>query len=158
MNAPNERNYMPHLEIVSKRISIENYYLKMAHLVSERSTCARRKVGCFLVDKDNHVISTGYNGVPSGIVHCIDKPCAGANAKSGTELDKCESIHAEINAIAHCLNPSQIYAVYVTVSPCVHCIKALLATPCEWLFFNRQYAHAESLELWEKGGRFYRLI
>lgn len=149
---------MNHLSRVNKRIDIEHYYLEMAQLVSKRSTCARRKVGCVLVDKDQHVISTGYNGVPSGNIHCIDEPCEGVNAESGTALDKCESIHAEINAIAHCINPSKIYTAYVTVSPCVHCIKALLATPCVWLFFNKQYAHAEALELWEKGGRFYRLI
>ncbi len=71
------------------------YFLKMALLVSERGTCARRKVGSIFVNKRNHVIATGYNGNPSGFPHCTDKPCAGANSLPGTDLDKCEAIHAE---------------------------------------------------------------
>ena len=43
------------------------YFLRMAYLVSERGTCARRKVGCVFVNKRNHVIATGYNGFPIGI-------------------------------------------------------------------------------------------
>ena len=46
------------------------YFLRMAYLVSERGTCARRKVGCVFVNKGNHVIATGYNGAPSGFISC----------------------------------------------------------------------------------------
>ena len=66
----------------------------MALLVSERGTCVRRKVGCILVNKKNHVLATGYNGNPSGFSHCLDNPCKGANSTSGKDLDKCEAIHA----------------------------------------------------------------
>ena len=151
-------SFMNRLKHVPNRPSIESYFMKIAQVAKSRSTCARRRVGCVLVDKDNHLISTGYNGVPKGMTHCYDDPCDGAGFKSGEGLEKCNAIHAEINAIAHCENPKRIYAAYVTVSPCTHCIKALLATPCEWLFFGDEYAHRSSLELWTKGGRHYRLI
>ena len=84
------------------------YFLRMAELVSERGTCARRKVGCVFVNKKNHVIATGYNRNPSGFIHCIDKNCEGAKSKSGTDLDKCEAIHAEQNALLQCKDVHEI--------------------------------------------------
>ena len=78
------------------------YFLRMALLVSERGTCVRRKVGCILVNKKNHVLATGYNGNPSGFSHCLDNPCKGANSTSGKDLDKCEAIHAEQNTLLQC--------------------------------------------------------
>ena len=71
----------------------------MAELVAERSTCRRRKVGCVLVDSNNHVVATGYNGVPTHFPHCLDEPCEGATAPSGESLEKCLAVHAEQNAL-----------------------------------------------------------
>ena len=104
------------------------YFLRMALLVSERGTCVRRKVGCILVNKKNHVLATGYNGNPSGFSHCLDNPCKGANSTSGKDLDKCEAIHAEQNALLQCKDVYDIHTVYCTVSPCIHCVKLLLNT------------------------------
>ena len=73
--------------------------LKIASTIAERSTCARRKVGCVLVDINGRVLSMGHNGVAKGQVHCIDTPCPGANCPTGTGLEKCEAIHAEANAL-----------------------------------------------------------
>ena len=50
------------------RISKDNYFMKIAEVVSERSTCIKRKVGAVLI-KDSHILSTGYNGSPSGFNH-----------------------------------------------------------------------------------------
>ena len=102
------------------------YFLRMALLVSERGTCVRRKVGCILVNKKNHVLATGYNGNPSGFMHCLDNPCKGANSKSGKDLDKCEAIHAEQNALLQCKDVYDIDTIYCTVSPCIHCVKSVL--------------------------------
>ena len=81
------------------RIPSEWYFLKMAHLVSERGTCARRKVGCILVNSKKHVIATGYNGVSSGQEHCIDNPCKGARLKSGQGLDSVSYTHLTLPTI-----------------------------------------------------------
>lgn len=116
------------------RPNIDEYFIAMAHLVASRSTCSRRSVGCVLVDCDNHVMSTGYNGAPKGMKHCIDEPCDGSLFDSGTRLDDCIALHAECNAIAHCINPKHIYKVYVTVSPCMSCMKLIVATGCRLIY------------------------
>ena len=134
------------------------YFLRMAELVSERGTCARRKVGCVFVNKKNHVIATGYNGNPSGFIHCIDKPCAGAKSKSGTDLDKCEAIHAEQNALLQCKNVYEIDRVYCTLSPCIHCVKLLLNTSTQHIIFCEEYVHRDAKKLWILGGREWKYI
>ena len=134
------------------------YFLKMALLVSERGTCARRKVGSIFVNKRNHVIATGYNGNPSGFPHCTDKPCAGAKSKSGTDLDKCEAIHAEQNALLQCKNVYDIDRVYTTLEPCVHCVKLLLNTSTQQIIYGEKYVHDLARNLWESSGRGYTYI
>ena len=134
------------------------YFLKMAKLVSERGTCARRKVGCVFVNKRNHVIATGYNGNPSGFVHCIDDPCEASKSLSGTDLDKCKAIHAEQNAILQCKDVYDIDRVYTTLEPCIHCIKLLLNTSANQIIYGEKYVHTEARELWEKSQRGYTYI
>jgi dCMP deaminase len=84
------------------RPDIDTYFMKMARVVAERSTCLRRQVGAVLV-KDNHVLSTGYNGVARGVEHC--KTCMRAGIPSGERHELCRAVHAEANAIAklHCM-------------------------------------------------------
>lgn len=137
------------------RPTIDEYFLRMAWLVSERGTCARRKVGCVLVDYEKHVMATGYNGPPAGWTHCIDQPCAGANADSGEGLDLCEAVHAESNALLTCPDTTKIWSAYCTDSPCVSCVKLLLNTSCERIVFLRPYPHSRSRDLWLKSNRFW---
>jgi len=134
------------------------YFLRMAYLVSERGTCARRKVGCVFVNKRNHVIATGYNGNPSGFIHCINQPCDGAKSKSGEDLDKCQAIHAEQNALLQCKDVYDIDRVYTTLEPCVHCIKLLLNTSAKQIIFGEKYVHDLARSLWEISGRSYTYI
>ena len=106
------------------RLDIDNYFLQMASLVAERSTCRRRKVGCVLVDSDNHVVATGYNGVPTHFPHCLDNPCEGANEPSGESLEKCLAVHAEQNALLQ-LRSNDYLTAYLTVTPCITCAKMI---------------------------------
>ena len=132
------------------REPVDWYFLKMALLVAQRGTCARRKVGCILVNQKRHVIATGYNGNPAGQKHCIDYPCKGAMAKSGSDLELCEAIHAEQNALLQCKNVYEINKVYCTVSPCIHCIKLLLNTSAKHIIFSEEYTNQEGKSLWMK--------
>lgn len=150
--------------------SIE-YFIAMAILVGSRSTCLRRNVGCVLVDERNHVLATGYNGVPVSWEHCnhavadptsveviptITHPyaCEGAFAPSGTMLNACQAIHAEQNALLQCRDVQSIATCYVTSSPCVTCVKLLLNTPCQNIVFLEPYAHdADASALWLKANR-----
>ena len=132
------------------REPVDWYFLKMALLVAQRGTCARRKVGCILVNEKKHVVATGYNGNPAGQKHCIDQPCKGAMAKSGSDLELCEAIHAEQNALLQCKNVYEINKVYCTVSPCIHCIKLLLNTSAKSIIFSEEYINQEGKSLWMK--------
>jgi dCMP deaminase len=131
------------------RIERHEYFLRMAQLVSLRATCSRRRVGCVLVNWNNHVIATGFNGVPSGVEHCTDVACPGAQLASGTGLDACRAVHAELNSLLQCPTPMEIRAAYCTTAPCMGCTKALMNTSCEEIHFIESYPHAlEAEALW----------
>jgi len=138
---------------ITNRMNINEYYLRIAFLASERGTCKRRKVGCVLTDEKNRVISIGYNGNPAGRPHCIDISCLGAIYKSGEGLDKCEAIHAEISALGACRDIQVINTCYSTTAPCIHCVQSLLATPCKTIIFYQPYPHTQSEERWISSGR-----
>lgn len=140
-------SFLPH------RPSKDEYFMDMALLVSERSTCLRRKVGAVLINKRKHVLATGYNGVASGQPHCLDIPCIGANSPSGTDLDLCEAVHAEQNALLQCRNVFEIDTCYVTVSPCMTCTKLLLNTSCQTIIFEEDYVDQKARLLWERHDR-----
>jgi dCMP deaminase len=127
--------------------------MRLAMAAKDRSTCCRRAVGCILVNEYNEVIGTGYNGVPRGFAHCTDVPCAGANSASGTNLDLCQAVHAEINALVQCRNTREIHTVYVTTSPCWSCTLALLNTTARRLVYKYPYPHVEAREMWIRSGR-----
>lgn len=79
----------------------QNYYLDMAQVALERSTCMRRNFGAVIV-KNDVIISTGYNGAPRGRANCIDlNYCIREqrNIPRGTQYELCRAIHAEANAI-----------------------------------------------------------
>lgn len=124
-------------------------YIALA--VAKRSTCVRRSVGCVLMNSYKQVMSTGYNGVARGMPHCRGGvPCEGANAPSGSDLSKCKAIHAEQNALLQCGNVMDIRTAFVTVSPCITCVKLLMNTGCRNIcYLDRYQAHwAEVKELW----------
>lgn len=135
------------------RVSADEYFLQGAEWVATRGTCTRRQVGCILVNRRGHIIATGYNGPASGAPHCIDAghACLGAKALSGTNLEQCEAIHAEQNALLQCKDVYDINTAYVTTSPCITCVKLLLATSCQRIVFRTAYAHdQQSRDLWHK--------
>lgn len=125
----------------------DSYFVQMASLVAQRSTCIRRAVGCILVNYQGHVLATGYNGVCHGAVHCIDRPCPGADQASGQGLHMCEAIHAEQNALIQCRNINEIHTAYVTASPCIQCMRLLINTSIKRIVFPEVYPHAESEKL-----------
>ena len=106
------------------RLDVDDYFLNIAKLVGKRSTCRRRQVGCVLVDSQNHIVSTGYNGVIKGATHCLDVPCQGAQAPSGTDLDECFAVHAEMNALLQ-LRSNDVLTAYLTTTPCFPCAKVI---------------------------------
>jgi len=149
--------------------------MEVARVTSRRATCLRRAVGCVLLDKDGFILSTGYNGVASGVEHCNKQvpvfgpggerngltpdymttphECPGARAPSGTQLDGCHAIHAEQNALLRCPDVRLIHTAFVTASPCMTCTKLLMNTACQRIIFDQPYPHNDAQLLWESMGR-----
>ena len=132
------------------RVHKHLWFLKLAAVVAEQATCARRSVGCVLTNNLGHILATGYNGRPNGFEHCNEgHECSGACLPSGQGLDLCEAVHAEQNALLQCRDVGQIETCYVTCSPCLTCVKLLLNTGCRRIIFSERYAHDETAqELW----------
>ena len=122
----------------------EWYFLKMAFLVSERGTCARRKVGCVLVNSKNHVLATGYNGVPSMITHCSVRGCIRAenNVPSGTRHELCWGLHGEQNVITQCALhgiSTKSSVLYTTTFPCSICAKLIISAKIDCIIYLEDY-------------------
>ncbi|MEM0158628.1 MAG: cytidine/deoxycytidylate deaminase family protein [Methanomassiliicoccales archaeon] len=110
--------------------SWDQYFMRMAYLAASRSNCTRRKVGAVLV-KDKNVLATGYNGPPSGTVHCDVVGCIrdDLNVPSGERHELCRGLHAEQNAIIQAAVHGVSIAgssLYVTTHPCVVCSKMIM--------------------------------
>lgn len=92
--------------------------------------------------------------------HVINRynACSGATSPSGTNLDGCEAIHAEQNALLQCKNVYEIDTVYVSASPCVTCVKLLMNTSTKRVVFNEEYPHNQAKDMWEKSGRVWELF
>lgn len=137
------------------RPSRDEYFLAIAVLAASRSTCYRASRGCVLVSQEGHALATGYNGVPPGHPHCSESAsarCPGATAQSGAALDQCFAAHAEANALVQCTDTRRIVTCYSTASPCIHCVKLLLATPCARLVFLEEYPDWKTVsKLWGHG-------
>ena len=118
-------------------------FMEIARVLARLSTCRRRATACLLIDRNYEILGQGYNGVPRGEPHCLDQPCPGADAPSGTALDACEAMHAEWNALQRCREPDKIWTAYVTTEPCVTCMKMLMNTSCKRVLFIHSYAAAD---------------
>lgn len=129
-----------------KRISADSAYLTMALMLAQRSTCLDKQVGCIITNKKNEIIASGYNGAPRGIQHCIDN---GFCTKERTgNPDDCPSAHAEQNALLQCRVPEYIHSIYLTLSPCVSCIRIIKNTSCKRIVFYNEHAHPEPRMMW----------
>ncbi len=133
------------------RPSNDQYFMDMAHLVSSRSTCIRRKVGAVVV-KDKRVMATGYNGSPRGTKHCEDLGCIRDQMKipSGTRHELCRGVHAEQNAVAQAAYfgiSIKGATIYTTTYPCSMCAKILINAGIEEVVYEEGYADDLSKDL-----------
>ena len=139
-----------------KRSSWDQYFMEIAELVSSRSTCLRRQVGAVLV-RDKHIISTGYNGAPRGVTHCLDMGCLRQQLgiPSGERHEMCRGTHAEQNAIIqaalHGVSTSGA-TLYCTHQPCILCAKMLINAGVETIVFRGAYPDKLALELFNEAG------
>jgi len=120
--------------------------------VAERSTCLRAKVGAVIV-RDRSILATGYNGSPAGLPHCSEVGCLiyeSRNPDGEIEQNCYRTIHAEINAITQAARNGAAIRdadIYVTHTPCIHCMKVLINTGIRTVFYGQPYKLATVAEL-----------
>jgi len=137
---------------MSDRLTWDQYFMTITQQVAERSTCNRAKVGAVIV-RDRNILATGYNGAPAGMPHCTEAGCLIYESKTpyGEVEQNCfRTIHAEINAIAQAAkNGSNIKdsSIYVTHTPCIHCIKVLVNTGIKTVYYESPYKLATLEEI-----------
>lgn len=118
--------------------------MTITRVVAERSTCLRAKVGA-VIARDRSILATGYNGSPAGLPHCNEVGCLIYESRTpdGELEQNCyRTIHAEINAITQAArNGSAIRDadVYVTHTPCIHCMKVLINTGISTVYYEKEY-------------------
>lgn len=134
----------------------DEYFMEITEMVASRSTCDRAFVGCVLVNKDNRIVSTGYNGSVAGNPHCND---IGHTMRDGHCI---ATIHAEMNALLYCAKegiPVNDTRAYVTHFPCLNCTKALIQAGIREIIYRNDYRiDPYAIELLEKNHIVYRKI
>jgi dCMP deaminase len=131
----------------SSRPDWDEYFMDIAHVVSSRGNCCRRKVAAVIV-RDRRIVSTGYNGTPRGIDNCFEGGCprCASDAPSGQELAECICAHAEENAIVqaayHGISVRR-GTLYCTLSPCLMCTKMIINAGITEVVYETEYFFTE---------------
>ncbi|MEW6218617.1 MAG: cytidine/deoxycytidylate deaminase family protein [Thermodesulfobacteriota bacterium] len=125
------------------RPSWDEYFLAIAELVAQRSTCLRRQVGAVLV-REKRILTTGYNGAPTRIAHCLDVGCLRADrgVPSGERHELCRGLHAEQNALIQAAlygTPVDGASLYCTNLPCAICTKMLINARLTGIYYRDGY-------------------
>ena len=139
-----------------QRPTLDEYFMEIARVVAKRSTCLRNQVGAVIV-LDKRILSTGYNGAPRNLEHCLDIGCIRQqqNIASGTRHELCRAVHAEQNAIIQ----SALHGVsienatlYCTHQPCVLCAKMIINSKIKRVVFSNHYPDDEAMNFFNSAG------
>jgi dCMP deaminase len=139
-----------------KRPDTDEYFLKIASVVAERSTCRRHHVGAVAV-RDKHILATGYNGAAAGLKDCLELGCLRdeQDIPSGTRHEICRGIHAEQNVIIQAslhgvsLEGSTIYCTH---TPCILCAKMLVNAKINRYVSFGEYSDSQFVSLFREAG------
>jgi len=138
------------------RPDTDKYFLKIASVVAERSTCRRHHIGAVAV-RDKHILATGYNGAPSGFPDCLELGCLRdeLHIPSGERQEICRGIHAEQNVIIQAtLHGVSLEgsAIYATHTPCVLCAKMLVNAKIKRFVSFGKYNDNSFIDLFKEAG------
>ncbi len=138
------------------RPSWETYFMDIAEFVAKRSTCLRRLVGAVIV-KDKRVLTTGYNGAPTGITHCIETGCLREklNVPSGERHELCRGCHAEQNAIIQAAYHGVSIkgsVLFCTNFPCSICAKMIINAGIVNIYYKSGYTDSTSENILKEAG------
>lgn len=136
------------------RPRIDEYFMEIATVIAKRSTCLRNHVGALFV-KNKRILTTGYNGAPSGLPHCDEVGCAREGVASGTRHELCRAVHAEQNAIIQAaLHGVSIEGstLYCTHQPCILCAKMMINARIRKVVYSSSYPDETALDFLEQAG------
>ena len=136
------------------RPTLDQYFMEIATVVAKRSTCLRNQVGALFV-KNKRILSTGYNGAPSGLEHCDVVGCAREGVASGTRHELCRAVHAEQNAIIQAaLHGISIEGatLYCTHQPCILCAKMMINARLRKVVYQQSYPDETALDFLHQAG------
>jgi len=156
MNGEYGRSWIMKTGETGSRPSWDAYFISIADMVKQRSTCLRRQVGAIVV-KDKRILSTGYNGAPSGFAHCSEVGCEREkhDILPGERHELCRGIHAEQNAIVQAAAfgvSIRNSTLYCTHYPCALCSKLIINAGITRLVVAGDYPDDLSKALLEEGG------
>ncbi len=145
-----------------KRPHWDEYFLRIAKEVAQRSTCLRRQVGSLLV-LDTRILATGYNGAPKGLAHCLDIGCLREKLgiPSGERLELCRGLHAEMNALLQAASHGiqvEGSTLYTTNHPCITCAKMLINCGVKRIVALDDYPDDLSKEMLKEAGVKVKII
>jgi len=134
-------------------------FIEIANTVASWSSCyqSNRQVGC-VIAKDKRILTTGYNGAPSGVKNCKDKGCClrqDLKIPSGTKHELCYAAHAEQNAIIQAarLGVSVDGAtLYCTHEPCTICTKLIINAGISRIVYQKPYPDDFAKEILKEAG------
>ncbi len=132
-----------------QRPTWDEYFLMIAKLAATRSTCLAFPVGAVIV-KDRQVLATGYNGSPSGSVHCTAQGFCypGLSSCDASSTLPSRAVHAEANAIAQAAKhgiSTDGASIYVTLEPCISCLKLIISAGIKEVFYETDFNSGEKL-------------
>jgi dCMP deaminase len=136
------------------RPGMDEYFMEIATVVAKRSTCLRNQVGALFV-RNKRILTTGYNGAPSGLDHCDLVGCARDGVASGTRHELCRAVHAEQNAIIQAaLHGISIEGatLYCTHQPCVLCAKMMINAKVSRVVYSQSYPDDTALKFLAQAG------
>jgi dCMP deaminase len=145
---------------VLERPSWDEYFMKLTREVSTRTTCLRRAVGAIIV-KDNRILTTGYNGVPTGMRYCGEVGCLRdqLGVPSGQRQEICRGLHAEQNAIIQAARYGidiRGAKIYLTTQPCITCAKMLINVGITEIIYENSYPDELATAMLDEAGITHR--
>lgn len=134
---------------LSSRPTWDEYFLMLAKLAATRSTCLAFPVGAVVV-KNKQVLATGYNGPPSGSAHCTTQGYCypGLDSCDASKTMPSRAVHAEANAIAQAARhgiSTENASIYVTLEPCLYCLKLLISAGIREVFYETSFNSGSSI-------------
>lgn len=135
------------------RPSIHTTLTRIAFEMAQRSTCSRQHNGA-IIAREGRILSSGYNGVPRGMTHCVHESNERSETDDSNQRTGCPlSVHAEANAVAFAARSGvalENSLIYVTTAPCLACAQLIINAGIVEVIAARRYRLTEGVDLLQR--------